>query len=102
MLDDSKDEQNDRLEQFIREWEEVSWERQSICKGTNYTRTHKRASKDEMEEIWGIPRRKVEADYDLYKLLPTIWYCAYNGGITIPPCTKNVIWRILDLPLVIR
>ena len=51
-------------------------------------------------ELRGIPN--IAIFYDLYKLLPTIWYCAYNGGITIPPCTKNVIWRILDLPLVIR
>ena len=52
-----------------------------------------------MANIWGPPCRKWEANYDVYKLLSTIWYCEYDGSLTILPYMQKVIWRFLDLPL---
>ena len=36
-----------------------------------------------------------------YSLWPTIWYYAYHGSLTAPPCSNIVRWRILDEPMLI-
>ena len=90
MLDDSKDINNPQLEHFIREWEEVSWEREHECDTNHeniaeilhnlgfaykrsYHRIYERPTEAEMIDVWGSPTQKKGSNYDLYKLLPTLW-----------------------------
>lgn len=39
------------------------------------------------------------SDYALYQILPTIWFFAYEGSFTTPPCSKIVNWRVLEAPI---
>ena len=68
------------------------------CKCLHQSTSHHPTEK-EMKRIWGKPNRSGESNFDVYKLLPTVWYCGYRGSITMPPCTNRVVWRFLDLPL---
>jgi len=34
-----------------------------------------------------------------YDLWPSIYYYRYQGSMTYPPCSKNVQWRIFDIPM---
>lgn len=110
LLDDSEDIPNAPLEMFIREWEEVAKKKQYLCSREEgqilqqYNRTYELPSRKEMEGIWGTScgNRKCsknDADWDVYRFIPTFWYCGYKGSLTIPPCTENTHWRIFDVPL---
>lgn len=43
------------------------------------------------------PRRRMFP----YSMWPSIWYFRYSGGLTTPPCSSLVNWRILDAPMMI-
>mmetsp|Transcript_21318 Transcript_21318/g.32352 ORF Transcript_21318/g.32352 Transcript_21318/m.32352 type:complete len:408 (+) Transcript_21318:19-1242(+) len=43
------------------------------------------------------PRRRMFP----YSLWPSIWYFRYSGGLTTPPCSSIVNWRIIDAPMLI-
>lgn len=120
LIDDSPDEHNPRFEEFIREWEEVSWRQQHTCAkkqerqrnpsmndeknddDDDYTRTHPVRTADEMAAIWGHPDDYPgKANWDIYSLLPTPWYCKYRGSLTVPPCIENINWRIADRPMTV-
>jgi len=109
LLDDSEDTPNAPLEMFIREWEEEAKKKEFLCSGEGvslkqYNSTYQRPSKKEMKDIWGETCGKKgcskgDADWNVYRFIPTFWYCGYKGSLTIPPCTENVHWRIYDVPL---
>jgi len=108
MLDDTDDVHNPQLEQFIREWEEASWETKNNCDRRidptipKRPRTHFNVLSDrEIYDIWGIDKQNddTKADFDIYRLIPTSWYCGYRGTLTAPPCTERIHWRIMDLPI---
>ena len=94
--DNSKE--NPMLELFIREWEELAWKRSMQCAGKKYTRKYPYPSSNIVRKAFGAgPNWPV--DYELYKMLPTIWYCGYEGSLTVPPCFEHVHWRVYDLPM---
>ena len=114
LLDDSDDIPNKPLEMFIREWEEEAKREEYICndaKGNNmnnepYFPIYERPTIEEMKDTWGIycnPHEECtdeQADWDVYRFIPTFWYCGYDeGSLTISPCTENTYWRIFDYPL---
>ena len=88
-MDDTEDIPNAPLEMFIREWEEVAKKKQFLCSGEGaslkqYNSTYERPSKKEMEEIWGTNcgNNKCSddaADWNVYRFIPTFWYCGYKG-----------------------
>ena len=96
------DEHNEQFEQFILKWEDIFFEQEHECskaKGS-YQPKFKEKSRKEMIDLWGNRRDwPGSADYDLYRLLPTVYYFGYRGSATAPPCTRNVIWRFLDVPM---
>jgi len=98
MMDKNSNEENEQLELFIREWEEVSEERASQCNGSKYKRKYNYPTPKQMKKIWAAGNNW-KSDFDIYRMLPTLWYCGYNGSLTIPPCHQRVVWRVLDLPM---
>merc|ERR1712151_108801 len=116
LLDTDDDYENDALEVLIREWEEVAAKKKYKCdrkkKVPNlkkYERKYKEPGRkgygsSKWDRIWGkyCGGRRCNngaADWDVYRFIPTFWYCGYKGSLTIPPCTENVHWRIYDVPL---
>jgi len=110
MIDFEKDEYNEQFEQFIREWEEVYAQREIKCQNQRnyyyyyysyqrekYERIHPILNSTEMEDLWGKDGNR--ADFDLFQLLPTVYYFGYKGSYTVPPCTEGIHWRVLDLPM---
>ena len=102
-FDYSSDEHNEQFEDFIRKWEDMFYKREFDCDDTNsteYNPVYRQRSEEEMINLWGDERDwPGNADYDIYMLLPTIYYYGYVGSGTTPPCSRDVIWRILDLPM---
>ena len=107
---DENDEENVQLEQFIRQWEEKSWKRQNECERkkdpsvAEYAPTYYNVyRKNVMKEIWDLPQgdgnSTLRADFNVWRFMPTGYYCGYQGSLTTPPCTEKVTWRILDLPM---
>lgn len=108
-FDYENDEHNEQFEDFIRRWEDIHFKQEHECAHVNMpnappyvSKFHNRTSK-EMNDLWGDPEIwPGDADYDVYGLLPTIYYYGYRGSITTPPCSDNVVWRFLDLPMQIN
>jgi len=105
LMDDSEDIENPQLEQFIRQWEETARKRVIECARRNNTNTpmyvpsYFNVFTDEyQEQVWDI-QRKSRSDFNIFRFMPTGWYCGYKGTLTEPPCTQKVHWRILDLPM---
>jgi len=104
LMDDSSDEENKLLEQFLREWEETFWKRNNECQAkkspyvTPYSRTYGHVSREEMKATWGEDK-DWRSDFNLYGFLTTPWYCGYKGSLTVPPCSERVDWRVLDVPM---
>lgn len=104
MMDDRSNEENAHLEQFLQEWEEISWKKENECKRRldpyemPYARTYRRLNRQEMKQVWGDDK-DWRSDFNLYSFLTTIWYCGYEGSLTVVPCTEKVDWRVLDLPM---
>ena len=70
--------ENPMLELFIKEWEEEARKRAMSCQGKKYTRIHEYPSSKVVRKAFGAgPNWPV--DYELYKILPTVWYCGYEG-----------------------
>ena len=108
LLDDSKNNTNIQLEQFIREFEEVSWQKKNECDRRHnisipiYNRTYVRPTTQEMKEIWGIDEndKPHKSDFDVHKLITTGWYYAYQGGVTESSSYNGKVhWYVLDVPL---
>jgi len=109
--DDSNEEENKELEQFIKRWEEELWSKQNECKRRidptipEYAPTYYTVyTKKETNDIWDLPKvvnanSTLRTDFNIWRFMPTGYYCGYKGSLTEPPCTDKVTWRILDLPM---
>lgn len=114
MLDDSENKKNNKLQVFMNEWEEEYEKREYECNNSTgrklaspfvkYQRKRPRQTAAQLEEIFGdnadSSSRSLngDADFPFYSFLPTIWFFAYRGSLTVPPCTTNH-WRVLEKPL---
>ena len=80
LMDYSENKENIHLEQFIREWEEVAWERKNECdrrKDTSippYERQYPRLNREEMREVWGEDKKRGRSDYDIHRFMTTGMY----------------------------
>lgn len=105
MIDVKGNETNTQFDQFIKEWEEIAWQRKFNCENgdgdnkASYSRKHPILLPNEMKSIWGKEGKR--SDFDLFSMLPTVYYFGYEGSYTAPPCVERVHWRILDLPIYI-
>ena len=102
------DEHNDQFEDFIRKWDDIHGKRIHECnlrKSPNnstdpYLPKFQQRSEEELNAMFGHRKDWAgSADYDVYRLLPTIYYYGYHGSSTTPPCASGVTWRILDIPM---
>ena len=109
-IDFEEDKHNEQFEEFILRWEDEFAEREHDCafqkqQGDSkfippYQKQYQRKSKDDMFRIFGHPQDWLgTADFSVYHLQPTVYYYGYEGSITVPPCTRDVVWRVLDLPM---
>jgi len=97
-MDDTENEDNQQLEQFILKWEQTSNMQHNKCFDSNLNTDYKSLPDFEMEQIWGSGKSD-DSNFDLYRFMTTGWYYGYKGSITIPPCRQDVHWRILDVPM---
>ena len=106
MLDYEEDTHNNQFQQFIYEWEEVNAKNVIDCynelvsdvEKAFYNRTHPILDDYRMADIWGF-ESKTRSNFDLFDMLPTVYYFGYDGSYTSPPCTERVHWRVMDLPM---
>ena len=105
-LDFSQNKHDPQFEEFILRWEDKFYERDHDCfyRGAMYPPEYKKKytfkPKKDMWKIFGSPFGfPGSADFDVYRLQPTVYYYGYVGSVTVPPCTKDVVWRFLDLPM---
>ena len=65
-MDDKKNQENEQLELFIKEWEEFALQRKMECNGEKYERTYFQPEYKDMRKIWQM-NDKQKGDWDLYK-----------------------------------
>ena len=105
-VDYEQDQHNEQFEDFILKWEDDYNKKLYECQNREnknmdpFIPKYRRRSMTEMNQIWGDHEGwPGNADYDLYKLIPTVYYYGYEGSSTAPPCGQRVYWRIQDLPM---
>lgn len=102
---------NEYFEEFLQRWEDITLEREHEChyrRQSNldisetppYQSKHENKTNEEMKQLWGdSSNAEGAADWNLWKLIPSVSYFGYEGSITVAPCTDKVQWRFLDLPM---
>ena len=101
-IDFDDNEHNEHFEDFILKWEDIYLRREHECNHNKapYTSIFRKRSNEEMINLWGDHTDwPGSSNFDLYRLMPTVYYYGYEGSMTAPPCNQNVHWRVQDLPM---
>ena len=105
ILMDASGKHNGKFQTLLDEWERVK-----TC-GTIKSKTRRLRSDVSHQTIMGkatnstgsMERKLAKKVFDIYHpdLMPSIYFHAYKGTLTVPPCIANIHWRVMDRPMII-